>query len=250
MRPWRRSRRDWISPKRWATKCITTVSSTASGGSHLELGDLDRALGLNRQSAEGARKRGDHEVIANAELNLGDIFLAKGDLALAQEYLDGVYRLVNDPATSDWHRVALLDPPLREPGEFWLAKGDAAKAREFVEQCLELATRTNSRKYLVKGWRLRGEIALARRQWDEAETALQQALTIAQTIGNPTQLWKTHLAFGHFHTATKKPELAQPAYHAARYVIDRVKTSLRDPELRAGLEGSPLLRRVYDLCTS
>ena len=113
-----------------------------------------------------------------------------------------------------------------------------------------IATRTNSRKYLVKGWRLMGEIALARRQWDEAEGALQQALTIAQAIGNPTQLWKTHLAYGHLYTATRKPEMAQQAYGAAREVIERVKGSLRDPGLRASLESSPLMRRVYDLCAS
>jgi hypothetical protein len=124
------------------------------------------------------------------------------------------------------------------------------QAREFAEQGLELATRTNSRKYLVKGYRLMGEIALARHQWDEAERALQQALTIAQAIGNPTQLWKTHLAYGHLYTAIRKPEMAQQAYSAARDVIERVKGSLRDPGLRASLESSPLLRRVYDLCAS
>src|SRR5881296_2574340 len=34
----------------------------------IECGDLDRAMDLNRRGAEGARKRGDHETIANAEL--------------------------------------------------------------------------------------------------------------------------------------------------------------------------------------
>jgi class 3 adenylate cyclase len=37
------------------------------------------------------------------------------------------------------------------------------------------------RKHLVKGWRLKGEIALARRQWDEPEAALQQALAVPRT---------------------------------------------------------------------
>jgi hypothetical protein len=95
-----------------------------------------------------------------------------------------------------------------------------------------------------------GEIALARGHWDEAERALQQALTIAQVIGNPTQLWKTHLVYGHLYIAIRKPEIAQQAYGAARDVIERVKGSLRDPGLRASLEDSPLMRRVYDLCAS
>jgi tetratricopeptide (TPR) repeat protein len=135
-------------------------------------------------------------------------------------------------------------------GELWLARGGFTKAREFADQCLDLATRTTSRKYLLKGWRIVGEIAPAQQQWDEAKGALQQALTIAKTIGNPTQLWKTHLTYGHFYTAIRKPEMAQQAYGAARDVIERVKGNLRDPELHASLEGSPLMRRIYELCAS
>jgi class 3 adenylate cyclase/tetratricopeptide (TPR) repeat protein len=216
----------------------------------IECGGLDRALDLNRQGAEWARKRGDPETIANAELNLGDIFLAQGDLALAQEFLDGVYRLAHDPATTEWMRWRYSMHLFASLGDLWLARGEPVKAGEFVDQCLEIATRTNSRKYLVRGWRLIGEIALARRQWDEAERALQQALTIAQAIGNPTQLWKTHLAYGHLYTAIRKPEMAQQAYSAARNVIERVKGNLRDPGLRASLESSPLMRCIYDLCAS
>lgn len=217
------------------------------GWLHIECGDLDRALDLNRQGAEGARKRGDAEMIANAELNLGDIFLLKGDLPLAQEFLDGVHRLVNDRATSEWMKWRYSMHLLASLGELCLAKGDAAKSREFADQCLELATRTNSRKYLVKGYRLKGEIALVRHQWDEAEGVLRQALTIAKAIGNPTQLWRTHLALGRLYDATKKPVRARQAYQSARQVIDRVKASLQHPGLRTSLENSPLIRHVYDL---
>jgi tetratricopeptide (TPR) repeat protein len=216
----------------------------------IECGDLDRALDLNRQGAEWARKRGDPETIANAELNLGDIFLAQGEIALAQEFLDGVYRLAHDPATTEWMRWRYSMHLFASLGDLWLARGEPVKAGEFVDQCLEIATRTNSRKYVVKGYRLLGEIALACQQWDEAERALQQALIIAQAIGNPTQLWKTHLAYGHLYTALRKPEAAQQAYGVARDVIERVKGSLRDPGLRAILEDSPLIQRIYDLCAS
>ena len=61
------------------------------GWLYSECGNLGRALDFNRRGAEGARKRGDPETIANAELNLANIFLAQGDFTLAQEFLDGVY---------------------------------------------------------------------------------------------------------------------------------------------------------------
>ncbi len=77
--------------------------------------------------------------------------------------------------------------------------------------------------------------------------ACEQALTIAQAIGNPPQLWKTHAALGRLHAEIGKPQAAREAYHAAREVIDRISVNLRDPGLRAGLEGSPLIQEVYGL---
>ena len=127
-------------------------------------------------------------------------------------------------------------------GELWLARGDTTKAREFSQQCLELATRSNSRKYLVRGWRLQGEIALARRQWDEANTALRTALDSAEAIGNPPQLWKTHLAMGRFHGELGRVEAARQAHRAARDVIERLKANLRDADLRASVESAPMIR--------
>jgi len=216
----------------------------------MEFGDLDRAIDLNRRCAEGARKRGDPETIANPEINLGDIFLAKGDLSLAQEFLEGIHRIVHDPATSEWMRWRYSTHLFASLGELWVARGDQVRAREFADQCLELATRFNSRKYLVKGWRLKGEIALARRQCEEAETAFREALSIARAIGNPTQLWKTHAALGRLHAERKQGELARQSYRAARDVIDSVRATLRDPRLRAGLDQSPLIHQIYDLGAS
>jgi class 3 adenylate cyclase/tetratricopeptide (TPR) repeat protein len=213
----------------------------------IECGDLDRALDLNRQGSEWARKRGDPETIANAELNLGDIFLAQGDFTLAQDFLDGVYRLVHNPATSDWMKWRYSMHLFASLGELWLARGELTKAREFADCCLEIAMRTNSRKYVVRGWRLLGEIARARRQWDEAAGWLRQALPLAQMVGNPTQLWKTHLALGQLHAETRQPEQARQAYQTARTIVEQVRTSLQNPELRASLARLPLPQWVYDV---
>jgi class 3 adenylate cyclase/DNA-binding winged helix-turn-helix (wHTH) protein/tetratricopeptide (TPR) repeat protein len=211
---------------------------------YLELGDLDRALDLNRADAESARRRGDAETIANAELNLADIFLSQGELHLAQECLDRVSRLVHDPTTSDWAKWRYSSHLFASLGELWLARSEPAKAREWADQCVDIATRTTSRKYLVKGWRLHGEIALACRQWEVAGQWLQRALAIARTMANPTQLWKTHMALGHLHVATRRPEEARQAYHAAGAVIESVKAGLQHPALRASMVHSPLLHQV------
>src|SRR4030095_9201915 len=82
----------------------TPRSLNSLGLLYMECGALDRAYELNRLAAVQARKRGDHEMIANAELNLADILLQRGDLALALELLESVQRLIEDPANSGWMR--------------------------------------------------------------------------------------------------------------------------------------------------
>ena len=231
-----------VGDEHWRHRLLNTL-----GWLYGEVGDVRRSLELNRQGAEEARPRGDPETIANAELNLGDLLVAEGDLLQAHELLAGVHRLVKNPGTSDWMKWRYSTHLFASLGEFWLARGEPSQAREFANQCLELATRTTSRKYLVRGWRLAGEIALAQRRWEEAEQALRHALTFAETIGNPTQLWKTHVALGGLFAETKQPEAAQRAYRAARTVIEQVRGSLTAPRLRAGLESAQFVRRVCQL---
>ncbi len=102
----------------------------------------------------------------------------------------------------------------------------------------------------MKGWHLRGQIALARRQLDDAETAFRQALTIAEAIGNPRQLWTARAALRRLHSARQQHRLAAQAYRGARDVLDGVKASLKDPMLRTSLEQAPAVRRLYDLAGS
>ena len=213
----------------------------------VEFGDAARALDVNRRGAEGARKRGDPETMANAEINLADLLLAQGQTVEAQEIVDEVYRIVKDPATSDWMRWRYSTHLFATMGDVSLARGDHVKAREWADQCLEIATRTNATKNLVKGWRLRGEIARARRHWDDAASALQQALTLARGIGNPTQIWKTHAALGRLHAERQEPDAAHAAYLSARKIIDGIKNRLRDERLRASLDASASIQSAYTL---
>jgi tetratricopeptide (TPR) repeat protein len=119
------------------------------GWLHFELGDLDRAADLNRRSADVGRRRGDPGTVPNAELNLGDIFLARGDLALAGETFERVDRFARDPATSPWMRFRYSIRLSASQGELALARSDLDAARAHARRCLELATRFNARKNLV-----------------------------------------------------------------------------------------------------
>ena len=215
------------------------------GWLHLELGDLDRAVELTRRSAEMVNRGRLDTSLRNAELTLANVYLVKGDLGQAQELLDGAHRLWERSAASPWMRWRYSMRLFDGLGRLWLARGEPARAREFADRGLDLATSTRSRKNLVKGWRLRGEIALALREVGDADTALRQALDAAVAIGNPTQVWKTQLAWARLWDARRRPDQAGDAYRAARTILERIMAGLQDPALRATLAAVPDVREVY-----
>jgi tetratricopeptide (TPR) repeat protein len=217
------------------------------GWLHAEVGDLEHARALNERSAEIGRRRRDPGTLPNAQLNLGDILLATGDLSEARDRFDEVQGLARDSAQSEWMKWRYSIHLHASLGEWWLARGDLVTALDCANRCRELAARTRSRKNLAKGWRLAGEIARARRRWDEAEACFREALAIAGAVGNPTQIWRTHLALGRCREDAGRTDAARRSYRAAREVVDRVRVGLRDARLRGAFERAALVRQVLDL---
>lgn len=211
-----------------------------------ECGDRERAIDFNRRGVGVSEERGDPETIANCKLNLVDIHLVEREFGVARELLEDVHGLVRKPSTSDWMKWRYSQHLFVGLGEVWLAMDDPTRAAGFCNQCLDLATRTDSKKYVLRGWRLRAAIAVARRQWEEAEEGFTTALGLARRIGNPTQLWQTHLALGRLQRDTRRTDLARASFTAARQAIDGIGRSLQTPELRRGFERSPVFARVCE----
>jgi tetratricopeptide (TPR) repeat protein len=132
-------------------------------------------------------------------------------------------------------------------GELAVARGDLAIARSHGAECLELATRTGSRKHLVKGWRLAGEIARAERSWDVAEGHFRKSLELATALANPVQVWKSELALGQFlHDAGRLDE-SRAAFARGLAVMQRVRGGLREERLREALDKNPDLHLIQSL---
>src|SRR5262245_28852806 len=217
------------------------------GWLHYELGDWDGAVELNQKSADGGRRRNDPGTLPNAELNLGDIYLARGDLAGAAEMFERVDRFARDPATSAWMRFRYSIRLCSSMGELALARRHLNDAAAQAAQCLDLARRTNARKNMIKGWRLTGEVAAARRRWEEAERALSEACAIAETIGNPAQRWRSYAALARCSTDQGKGEAARRAAVDAVRVVDAVLVGLPDQAFKASFESLALIKDVRAL---
>ncbi len=219
------------------------------GWLRLECHDLDRSLEVSRLGVERARRRRHAtgvEQTVFTEINRADAFLARGDVDSARELLAEAHDLVKDDAVYDWMRWRSAIHCFVSEGELWLACGDPARAETFADRSLESATQTGSRKYMVRAWRLKGDAARLRRDWDSAERALREALALAEPLGNPRELWQTHAAVGRLREARKDLDAARRAYQSARGVVDGVVARLQHAELRAGLQQDPLIREIYE----
>jgi transcriptional regulator with AAA-type ATPase domain/tetratricopeptide (TPR) repeat protein len=217
------------------------------GWLYADLGDLDYAEELNAMSATIGRRRKDPGTQTNAELNLAEIFRAKGDLERAEDQYDSVYRYWKDPHSSHWMRFRYSVRMFAGMGGLALARGDLAAARLHSAEGLALATRSGSRKNLVKGWRLAGDIARAERDWDTAEGQLRKSLDLAVSLGNPVQHWKTEMALGHLLQDGGRTDEARHAFQRAFSAMQQVKRTLREERLRVAFEKNPDLRLVQNL---
>jgi class 3 adenylate cyclase/tetratricopeptide (TPR) repeat protein len=213
----------------------------------IDCGDVEAGLELGVRSLELARRR-QHatglERVAFIQANQAVASIAKGDLHGAADALEEAHHIVQHPPVSRWMTWRYAMHCFATMGELALARGDLDAAGRCADQVLEIAVPTQSRKYESRARRLKGQVATARRRWDDAEAALGPALHTAESIGEPRQTWKTHAALGRLHQARGQPDVAHHHYRAGRELVERILAGVSEPGLRAGLEGSPDIQEL------
>jgi len=219
------------------------------GWLHIECDDVGRGIEVTAQAATFARDIHHPfgvEMYTFCTINLGDAFLARGDLALAGEKFDEARRIAEDPKTHEWMKWRYTLHLHASLGEYWLARGDRRRAAEFAERSLAGSRPTRSLKYVARALRLLGEIAGRDRRWDDAERVLQESLEVARAIAHPNQTWKAEMAMARLHAAAGRRAAADGSLAAARHTIERLRGGVRDARLLAGLTDGPLIRSVFD----
>jgi tetratricopeptide (TPR) repeat protein len=219
------------------------------GWLHIECDDVERGIDVTARAAalaRGIRHAYGVEMYTFCTVNLGDAFLAKGDLVLAGEAFDEARRIAEDPKTHEWMKWRYSLHLHASLGEYWLARGDDRRAAEFADRSLAGSRPTRSLKYVARALRLLGDVARRDRRWDAAERALGESVDVARAIAHPNQIWKTDLALARLHAATGRRDAAAESLAAARRTIEGLRDGVRDPRLLAGLTDGPLIRGVFD----
>jgi class 3 adenylate cyclase/tetratricopeptide (TPR) repeat protein len=219
----------------------------------IDCGDWDRGLQAGWRSLDIARRRKHatgFEAVAFIQANQSVALVATGDLTGAAECLEEALYIVEHPPPSRWMTWRYATHCFASLAELWLARGDFDRTDRFANQSLEIAEPHRARKYESRAWRLKGESALARRRWDDAEQSLREALVIAKSIGEARQLWKVHEALGRLERQQGHMDAARKQYGAGRAVVERVLAQTNEAGLRAGLETMGEVRELLTRTSS
>ena len=203
-------------------------------------GDLcnrELAFEYDRLAVEESRAYGEPEMIRNSELNLGDLYLATGDVEAAAHVLEGVERDCEAPGTwgGEWMKWRYVQHLHASMGDLRLREGLIDEALGYADRCIEAAELKDSPRNVVKGLRVRARARLALGDPNAAAADIERALGIARDVANPPQLWQTLAVLARVRAAQDHPEEAVAAQAEARSVIAAVAAGLRDPVLRETL---------------
>jgi len=210
------------------------------GAVSLELYDLDRALELQLEGDEAARRYSPWpEPRGHSLLKAGLVHLERTDYGRAEEFFLSAWALLelDDVSRNRWHI-----PLLYARGALALARGCHDEARQFATESLELARKTYSRKHEARAQRLQGEILAATGRLKESAPILEASVTLAHDLKVPRDEWMGALALGKLLMRLGKDKEAEVAFNTAAATIESIAAALKTNVLiRSFLAAPPVL---------
>jgi predicted ATPase/DNA-binding winged helix-turn-helix (wHTH) protein len=205
--------------------------------------DFEAAREMCEQAHEQARKIGHPYTESLSLILLGMARLGLGRLNAAFRCFSEVdARLDSERILMDWILRLLLRDGL---SRYWLAQGELARARREAEALRELAAQPGERTYLALAHRTLAEIAIAARQWDEAENEVSRALAALEGTEAPSAEWRVRATTAQLYE--RLGHVAEAARHWRRSAdaLDRLAESLgADDQLRESLNTHPLAQLI------
>jgi tetratricopeptide (TPR) repeat protein len=200
------------------------------GWLHQELGDFQRAAVYDSDSADLGQRIGNSNVEISALINLGFDYLHLGEPEKALALLENTFSRAEQGFGA--HRWRWIMHVCAVIADTLLILDAPDRALTYVERGFIEARATSSMKYIARFHALRGEVALAARQWSHAETDCREALRIAQQISYPTLTWQAAHLLARSQAGQNNLEAASATVQLAVETIDAVAARIPDPALR------------------
>ncbi len=211
-----------------------------------DLSNVELALKYNNEALENARahqKSRASGAVPSSLLNLGMDYLYKNDYENAEKYFKEVIDQYQKHRVGWWRIETRI---LLGRGVIALAKGDCQKALQFAEASLAISEKAGAKKYVAKGLRLKAEVLAKMGKIEEAVKLIENALNLAQQVGNPPLLWQIHYSFGLLEEKKGNAKEANEHYVKSLALIEAVASQLNDAVVKSTLLTSQETRAIRD----
>ncbi len=214
------------------------------GGVHLDLFDLDEALRRNLEGDELAQRLSPWpEPRGHSLVKVGLAYFYQEEHGQAEAYFQRALPLLEEDT---WLRWRWHMPLLWARGALALAQNQHEDAWTYASESLELATRTDSRKHVVRAQRLQGDILVATEQLEEAVQTLTVSIRLAEQIGTPREVWLGKASLGKVLMRLNQDNKAEAQLTEAAQTIESIAGDLRTPRLcDCFLNATPVVE-LYD----
>ena len=131
---------------------------------------------------------------------------------------------------------------LRAYGALALSEGRFDEAWKYANESLEMATRTDSRKHIVRVQQLQGEVLAAGGKLDEAAGVLDSSVALALRLKAAPDVWQACLALGKVLHKLGRENEAEARLTMAASTVEAIAHNLTTPSLlRSFLSARPIL---------
>ncbi|MGD2147975.1 MAG: AAA family ATPase [Anaerolineae bacterium] len=218
------------------------------GWFHLQLGDVSRAVELDRESVELGRTHRVSNVETSALINLGLDYIMLGDPERARSYLEPTFERVRQEASGahQWRWQIRL---LGGLAELHHAAGSYEDALRCVEEGIREAQATSSQNYVAEGWALRGRILAHLGKSQAAGADLQRAHALAQQLNSPSLSFPIAYYLGRWFETGGQPARAVELYAAAQATVEQIAGAVENQALRSTFLGLAKVRALREALT-
>ncbi len=183
--------------ERIGDRAIRARLLNTAGWAYSEFGCHERAAEYNRFATEMAREAvdlglvaGAPELYANGAINLAGNWIALGRFDEAEQQLAPIQQQY-DTDPDPWMRWRWSTHLFHHQARLALARGEPERALVYAEREASAALATTASKLVCRAHEMLGRIRLTMEAPEEAELELRTALTVAESIGHPSVIWRS-----------------------------------------------------------